>query len=134
MASQAKDEGASVYTIGVGEIGGALIPYSNNGHIDYIKDESGSPVRSKLNEDMMRSIASSGNGEYFKLNNIDRVIKGLKSELAEIEKRDYEERLYGEYDSYFQYFILAAILMLLLDYLLNDAKFTWLRGKDIFKI
>lgn len=134
MAQKAKDEGAFVYTIGVGEIGGSLIPFNNNGQLDYIKDEGGNPVRSKLNEEMMRNIANNGGGNYFKLNNIESVIKGLKSELAKIEKRDMEDRMYGEYNSFFQYFILATILMLFIDYLLSDNKFTWLRGKDLFKI
>ena len=132
-AKQAHENGLLIFTIGVGTPGGALIPLNIGGRIDHKRDKTGNPVMSKLNEQMLRDLADAGAGEYFNLSNSDGVIDAVQDRIDRIEKREFEQRLFNEYESYFQYFIAFALLLLVIEFLLSYRKSKWLEGKDIFK-
>ena len=61
-AKEAASRGVRVYILGIGDPAGAPIPMP--GSNQYITDEEGNVVVSKLNEDMCREIAQAGNGSY----------------------------------------------------------------------
>ena len=124
LAKEANSKGILTYTIGVGSGGeGALIPVLNKGRRDYKRDETGNPVRSKINEEMLGEVAKAGNGAYFNLAaGADEVINALQKQIDNIEKKEFEQRVFDEYASYFQWFIGLALLLIIFEFLLPYRK------------
>ncbi len=133
-AKTAADNGLLIYSVGVGTPSGGFIPTIIGGRSDYKRDEKGNPVRTSLNEGMMQNLADEGNGFYFNLagSNVEEVSVALRSSIDQMEKREFEARVFNEYESYFQYFIAIAILFLIAEFLLSYRKNKWLGEKDLF--
>ena len=120
MAEEGSEAGLVIYTIGVGTETGAFIPYMNRGRSDFKKDETGSPVMSKLNIPNLQEIARSGGGEFYLVNQGEEGIKDLKDRLNRLQKREVEQKSFSEYNSYFQWFLGIGFLLLLLEWLLPN--------------
>lgn len=132
-AKKAHENGLLIFTVGVGTTEGDFIPTVINGRQDYIRDQTGSPVRSQLNSAMLRDLASAGDGVYFNLNeNSDAVIAALKESIDKLEKKEMEQRVFNEYESYFQYFLAVALLLLIVEFMMSYRRSKWLEGKDLF--
>ena len=64
-AKQAAEQGIKIFTIGIGSAAGSLIPIKNeNGESDFVRDEHGKPVLSKLDEARLKEIAQVTGGFY----------------------------------------------------------------------
>lgn len=122
MMVKAKDAGLVPYIIGVGTQEGAFIPINIRGREDYKRDASGSPVRTTVNEELMRDLAIAGDGRYFSIANQDNVIADLRDRIEQLEKQDVEERSFSEFESYFQYFLFIGILLLFVHELISHKK------------
>jgi len=122
-AQEAKKEGIRIFTIGVGQEGGAPIPMKD-GSGGFKKDERGEMVLSKLDEATLRNIALETGGSYVRsvtgdmdLNKIyQEDIRGRmeKKELLSTRKKRWEER--------FQWFLFAAILLLASEFFVRETK------------
>ena len=135
-AKQAAAKGIRVYVLGIGNPGGAPIPIPGTGQ--YIIDDEGNTVVSKLSEEMCREIATAGNGSYIYVDNSSSAQKKLSEQLDRLAKAKMESQIYSEYDEQFQGFVLIGILLLLIDVLLleRESKSTWLsnlfrRGRSV---
>ncbi len=127
MAKEVSEEGGVIHTIGVGTTKGAPIPvYSNNIQVDYKKDKQGSIVLSKLNDNILKQIADACNGNYFPLSGGQDEIEAIMNKIKSMEKKEFEERVFTEYESKFQYFLAGALLFLLLEFFISERKRTWL--------
>ena len=126
-AKQAASQGIRVYVLGIGNPGGAPIPIPGTGQ--YIIDEEGNTVVSKLSEEMCRDIATAGGGTYIYVDNSSSAQKRLSEQIDRLSKAKMESQIYSEYDEQFQGFILIGLLLLLIDVLLleRESKSTWLR-------
>ena len=133
-AKASAENGLLIYSVGVGTPSGGFIPTVIGGRSDYKRDKSGNPVRTALNEEMMKDLANAGSGFYFNLsaNNLDELIGSLRNNIDKLEKREFEARVFNEYESYFQYFIAAAILFLIVEFMISYRKNKWLGKRDIF--
>jgi Ca-activated chloride channel family protein len=132
-AAEANNNGLLIFTVGVGTEEGSFVPEIRNGTKVYKKDRSGEAVRSKLDADLMREIAEAGNGNYFYLSEGMQITQSLREQVDRMEKREYEQRVFDEYESYFQYCILAGLIVLLIEFMLSYRKSGWLSGVDIFR-
>lgn len=64
-ARQAKEKGMHIFTLGIGSGEGSLIPIrTDDGTSDFVRDQSGKPVQSRLDETRLREIAEAGGGFY----------------------------------------------------------------------
>ncbi len=133
-ATKAVENNMVIFTVGVGTPQGGLIPTHFQGATDYKRDEKGEPVRTVMNEQMMKDLAGAGAGAYFNLSNTTGIIPALKARIDKIEKKEVEERLFNVYESYFQYFVAIALLILLLEFMTPYRRSSWLEDKDIFKV
>ncbi len=133
-AKEAAENGLLIYSIGVGTPSGGFIPTVIGGRSDYKRDKTGNPVKTSLNEAMMQDLANAGGGAYFNLagNEVDAVATALRTSVDKLEKREFEARVFNEYESYFQYFIGMAILFLIAEFVLSYRENKWLAGKDLF--
>ncbi len=135
QAEDAAEEGLLVFTVGVGTEAGGLIPEFVGDRMDFKRDERGEPVRTLMNEEALRRIAAVGNGAYFNLsNNTDQVLKALRQRIELVEKREYEQQSFNVYESYFQYVIAIALILLIIEFLISYTKNRFLADKDLFRI
>jgi Ca-activated chloride channel family protein len=109
-AEAAFDDGMVLYPIGAGTTDGGPIPMGNQ----YKRDETGDIVRTKLDEEMLVKLAKAGQGRTFNINQGDAAVDALKREIDGLQKRDIEVRSFSEYESSYQWFLLPALLLLLL--------------------
>jgi Ca-activated chloride channel family protein len=114
-------EGIMVNTIGIGSPQGAPIMDPETGQ--YKKDEKGQTVISKLNEKELSDIAKAGNGIYQLYTNTDAVAANIKNQLANIGKETTtSDSLYMSFKQYFQYFLGAAFILLLIEFFFSEKK------------
>jgi Ca-activated chloride channel family protein len=111
----AADAGVIVHTVGIGSPQGATLYDPDTKSVKL--DENGNPVVSKLNEDELRSIATAGHGTYSLLQNTDEIADKLIESLDGMEQKSLGATDYN-YSSYFQYFLLAGFLALIMEWLL----------------
>lgn len=132
-AKNAYSDGLLTFTVGVGSGEGAFIPIQVQGRSDFKRDESGNPVRSQMNEQMLKDVANAGGGVYFNLAaGSEKVAEALQAHIDMIEKQEFEQRVFNEYESYFQWFIGLAIIFLLVEFLLSYRRNKYLASKDFF--
>ena len=131
-AEKARANGMRTFVIGVGTAEGGYFPDINAQRRQYKKDRSGKPVRSKLNEDLIRDVANAGDGTSYLLNDSDAVLEALDKQFEKVQTQQYEEQSFTQYESHFQIFIGVAMLLLLIEFLLSYRRMTWLEGKDFF--
>jgi Ca-activated chloride channel family protein len=121
-ASEAAAEGLAIFTIGVGSDAGGLIPVNINGREDYKRDQTGQPVRTQLNEQLMKDIANAGDGSYFHINQGDAISNALQQKFDQIQRKEVEARTFSDYESYFQYFILIGLILIFVYWTLPFAR------------
>ena len=117
-AKEAAKQGVRVYVLGIGDPAGAPIPIE--GTNQYIIDQEGNIVMSRLNEDMCREIARAGNGSYIFVDNSSSAQKKLSEQVDRLAKSTLESEIYSEFDEQFQGFLILALLFLLVDALLLE--------------
>jgi Ca-activated chloride channel family protein len=117
---EAADAGIIVHTVGIGSPQGTTLfdPETNSVKLD----DKGSPVISKLNEDELKSLAAAGGGTYSLLLNSEDVANKLVSHLEGMEQKNLGSVVYTDFTSYFQYFLLAGFITLIIEWLLPGAK------------
>lgn len=119
-AKEARENGLIVFTIGVGTEEGGYVPYEERGREQYKKDKDGVAIKSKLNLNLLRDLSDAGGGKYFLIQQGEKIITDLQSEIERIEKQEVEQRSFTEYASYFQYFLAFGLLLMLVEYLINN--------------
>ncbi len=131
---RARANGLLTFAIGVGTPEGDFIPVIVDGRADYKRSGDGSPVRSRLNEEMLQQVAEKGGGAYFNLNQSrsEQVINALAARIDAIEKRELEQRVFDEYESYFQYFIGLGLLLIVLEFLIPYRRGRFQPGETLF--
>lgn len=118
---EARDAGVVIHTVGVGSPEGATLFDADTKGIK--TDDEGKPIVSRLNEEELKSIAAAGNGTYSLLRNSDAVALRLVDEIDGMEQKNLGVVSFSSYASYFQYFLAAAFLLLVAEWLLPGAKF-----------
>lgn len=69
-ATQAAAKGIIIYTLGTGRGRNVLIPIrtvEGSAVIDYYRDENTNPLQTRLEQDMLKSMAAAGRGDYFRV-------------------------------------------------------------------
>ncbi len=114
-AQKAQQEGTYVFAVATGRPEGAYIPLLSGG--GYLTDATGRPVRSVPDIQLLKDIASAGQGACYTLDtDADALVKDLSARINAISKRRFESRTYADYESYFQWFIGLALLLLTIDW------------------
>ena len=115
VAEKAREEGIVIHTVGVGTPGGEPIPVRNeNGDVtDYIRDESGQPVLSRLGEETLSKIALQTGGKYFRISEQDQEIDEIAGLVAGMEGEELESQLFRRFQERFYWPLGFALLFLL---------------------
>ena len=110
---KAEEAGWTSIVVGVGSEDGGTIPMTLSGEADVKRDEEGKPVVTKLNRSLMMDLASRGGGSYYELQDESAAIEGIMKALAGVEKTNSGKRTFTEHRSYYQWFLLPAIVLIL---------------------
>ena len=111
-AQKSFESGTVIVAVGAGTSEGGPIPTSGWEGSQYKRDETGAVVRTRLNEDMLRKIARAGGGQAINISQSDRAVAVIELEVARLEKRALEVRSLNEMVSWYQWFLLPALLLL----------------------
>lgn len=130
-AREASEKGIVIHTIGIGSPDGSPIPVRAGGRIDYLKDNEGNTVISKLDEKGLQDIASATGGRYVRANNTSIGLNEIYNDIGRMKKSEINSVMYTEYNE--QFLIPAVILFMLLvaDLLTADRKNNLLRRLGI---
>lgn len=112
-ARNAAKAGIRIYMLGIGSPDGAPVPIA--GTHDYMTDENGETVISRLNEDMCRVIAQAGNGNYIYVDNSSSAQEKLDAYISNLSRTSFESQVYNEYDEQYQGLILLGLIFLIID-------------------
>jgi len=112
-AKEAAKAGIHVFVLGVGSPEGAKIPIP--GTSQYIIDNEGNAVVSKLNEKMCREIAKAGAGNYIYVDNSSSAQKALDKHLEQLSKTKLDKTQFTEYNEKYQIFLLVGIILLIIE-------------------
>jgi Ca-activated chloride channel family protein len=135
MAELATEKGVKVFTIGMGSSNGSPIPLYRNGvQLGYLKDAQGNTVVTKLNEDLLVDIANAGNGKYFRATNGAIGLNAILDEINKLEKTELESKIYSDYEDQFIYFLIAALLMLVIEILWPEKRLAILDKIQLFGV
>jgi Ca-activated chloride channel family protein len=128
-AKDAHEKGLNIYMLGIGSTKGEPIPDPQTGN--FMTDNQGNMVMSRLNEQMCREIAQAGGGAYIHVDNSSSAQRLLDEELDKLEKG--ETVIYSDYEELFQYAGLMALILLILEICIMDRKNPLLKNIKLFK-
>jgi Ca-activated chloride channel family protein len=119
-ANKAMEQGIVIQTVGVGSPEGTTIIDPQTQEIK--TDENGENIISKLNEKELQTIADATEGTYNYLQNTEDIASQLANEINSVEQKNVGDSIYTSYNSYFQYFLLIAILLLIIEYFMPSIR------------
>lgn len=128
-AQLAEERGIKIYTIGVGTPEGAPIVIDG----EYIMDKEGNMVVSKLDEATLEQIALMTGGSYIRATNRSIGLSEIIDRVNEVEKKELTATLFDEYNEQYQYFLAAALLLIILESFIISRKNKILARFNIFK-
>ena len=133
-AEEAAKTGIVIHTIGIGSSEGVPVPFSSRGKKDYLKDNEGNTVITKLDEDILKRIAVNGRGNYVRASSSNLGLDEIFGEIKQMKKQELESKMYTEYNDQFQIFALIAFVFLLTDFIVMDRKNRKLANIRLFKV
>jgi Ca-activated chloride channel family protein len=112
--------GVRVFTVGVGSPAGAKIPERSKGRLAFAKNEFGTEIVSKLNENVLKQIAAAGGGIYMRLGNngeglFEIIERGFSTIPADVQTRKSKDRI-----ELFQIPLMIALCIFLVEQLINE--------------
>ena len=122
-AEEAANNGVVICTVGMGSDKGVPIPIIKNGKkVGIKKAEDETTVLTKLNEENLMSIAQAGNGTYTRTNGLSLNLRKILDRIGKIEKTTLKKDRYSTYDDQFQWFLIPALILLLLDFIILEKR------------
>ena len=128
-ARRAAEMGIRIYTIGIGTPEGAPIEIGG----EFIKDEKGDMVVSKLDEKMLQEIARITGGAYIRATKQSIGLDEIVRAINDMEQSELSTVRFEEYNEQFQYLIAVAFALLLVEFWLLDRRNPLLAHLNIFR-
>jgi Ca-activated chloride channel family protein len=112
-AQEALAAGIRVYTVGIGTREGELIEVEVDGRRTFLKDRQGQVVKSRLDEETLRTLATTTGGAYLYAQGPSLGLDELYDDyIAKMEKREIETSMKRRFQERFQIPLLLAFLLL----------------------
>ena len=87
-----------------------------------LKKSNGEVVKTCLNEEMCKQIATAGHGVYLHVTNSSTADAVLSRELNKLQKGKINNVVYSDFDEQFQALALLVVILLIVDVLLLERK------------
>ena len=128
-ARKAAEMGIRIYTIGIGTPEGAPIEIGG----EFVKDENGEMVVSKLGEPMLEEIAAVTEAAYVRATKQSIGLEEIVKSINEMERTELTTVKYEEYNEQYQYLVAVAVALLLLEGVILSRRNPRLRRFNIFR-
>lgn len=129
-ARRAREQGMVVHTIGMGTPQGGPIPIKRGEQVTgYHKDRAGNTVISRMDEAMLTGIAEAGGGVYLRGTGTGDELSALREQLATLEQSAMGTYRFETHHAYFEYPLIAGLLLSFLGLLLGEHRPRWAGGK-----
>ncbi len=128
-AEQAAAEGIRIYTIGIGTPEGAPIQIDG----EFLMDEKGDMVVTKLDEQTLEALAQTTGGLYVRASKQDLGLDEVVREINELERSELETLRFEEFNEQYAYALVVALVLLLLEFALLDRRNPLLSHLNIFR-
>lgn len=129
VVERAEAEGVTICAIGIGTPEGTTLTIDGN----IMTDEEGNMVVTKLGESLLNDLAQQTGGIYVRSRNDAFGLSEIIAELDTMEATTLTQRTYEEYNEEYQWFLGAALLLLMVDMLVLARRNPRLRGVTLFE-
>jgi len=113
-------QGVMINAVGVGSAEGSPVPDPLTGQLK--TDAAGNTVISKLNEEVLESVAKSTNGIYINLQGSDAAVSLVKRQLSQIERKAYGDISLLNFQTFYAWFVAAMFVLLLAENFIPERK------------
>ncbi|MBR6886273.1 MAG: VWA domain-containing protein [Bacteroidales bacterium] len=117
-AKLAAESGIKVYTIGVGSPEGQPIPMEGG----LMKDKNGNIVVTRLNEDILKDVASAGGGAYIHAGTEEFGLNPIVQDIRKMEDEEFGSVVFEDFNELYMYFFGAALLFFVIEMLIGERK------------
>jgi Ca-activated chloride channel family protein len=124
---KAKQNGIKIYTVGIGSPRGNSIIVNG----EPLRDKQGNIVISKLNETVLRQIAKETDGQYINFSNNSKALKEIYDKMNNADA-DGKTKV-AKYDEKYHYFVLPALLLIILEFFVLIRTNRWIAKINIFE-
>jgi len=132
-AEDAQKAGVIIHTIGIGSSEGVPVPVTTGSRRDFLKDQDGNTVITRLDEEVLKKIAMNAKGSYVRASNTNIGLDEIFGEIRKMKKEELESTMYTEYNDQFQIFAALSLILLLVDFIVMDRKNRKLANIRLFK-
>ena len=113
-AERAAAKGVVVYTIGIGTPEGAPITLGE----DFIRDDKGEIVVSKLDETTLQKVAATTGGAYVRATSASIGVQEIVDMINRTEKTKFKTEIFEEYNEKYRIPLIAALALLLVEFMI----------------
>jgi Ca-activated chloride channel family protein len=122
--SRVRDAGVRVYALGMGRAEGEPIPVAETGEQatfgGYKSDREGKVVMTRLDEGVLRRVASETGGAYVPVSEGTAGVDYVADLISDLEEKAFEAGMFRLYEDRFMVFLAPALLLLMLEFLVGD--------------
>ncbi len=124
VAREAASRGVKVFTLGVGSTEGEIIPIMNEeGKKDYVRDENGAVVRTRLDEATLQKIAQASHGFYSPLGALGEGLDAVyRLGLQEIPRQELNARMNKEPIERYHWPLAIGMFLLIIEWLIGTRR------------
>ena len=124
IAKEAERQGVKIYTVGIGSSKGEPIPVISETGVrqGFKKDRQGEVVVSKLDEITLEKISLQTGGKYYQATTGEVELDRIYEEISAMEKKQLASLQYSQFEDRFQYILIFAIILLVIELVLPDRR------------
>lgn len=120
-ARRAGQQGVSLVTVGFGTTAGSTIPVREGGATTMKRDDNGQVVVTRYQPEFLRAAAQTANGTFIDASESDKATR-VRAALASLRRQQRVASAGETKTPRYQWFLLPAMLLLVLDTLLNERR------------
>jgi Ca-activated chloride channel family protein len=123
LAEEMRKNGITVYTLGIGSPEGSPIPISNeNGTVEYVKDDNGEIVMSRLDTETLSKIAGTTGGRFYIITPKQTEIFEILRTIQGLEKNKYSSKMFKRFKDQYKWFVILVLLILSIEPIISVNK------------
>jgi Ca-activated chloride channel family protein len=123
-AQRAAERGVMIFTVGMAQAKGDPIPRVDDegNQVGWMTNEEGKIVTSRLNEELLRQVATTTGGSYYRATQGGQEFRAIYRTLFGMDKDELESRRITGFEDRFQPLLAAGLLLLVLETLLPTGR------------
>ena len=110
-----EEQNVSVYTLGLGTESGTTIPlYNDSGSLlGYKRNNNGKVISTKLQPQILQSIAEEGGGEYYEIRSGGSGVDAFLGRLDELQQGEFASQEYADFKNQYQWLAGIGLIFLI---------------------